>query len=252
MKSCIYEGHVRHSRYKPFEHKFHYSVFFLYLDLAELDTVFTGHPLWSTTKVNLAYLRREDHFGDPSVTIEQSVRDLVQDRTGKRPSGPVRMLTHLRYFGHNFNPMTFFYCYDSTDSRVETIVVEVHNTPWREAFCYVLDASRNEGTQDQKRFRFPKVFHVSPFIDMDIDYDWTFNEPGDSVTARMIASKNEQIVFKGELEVQQRQLDGSALSMMLFKYPLITLKVKGGYYWHAFLLYMKGAPFYPHPSKRPK
>ncbi|MEI2421818.1 DUF1365 family protein, partial [Arthrospira platensis SPKY2] len=102
------------------------------LDLAELDTVFRGRWLWSTQRPALAWLRREDHLGDPAHSLDESVRRLVAERTGRRPAGPIRLLAHLRYFGHCFNPVSFYYCYDAAGERVETIVAEVNNTPWGE------------------------------------------------------------------------------------------------------------------------
>jgi DUF1365 family protein len=246
MKSCIYEGHVRHARYLPKENRFRTSVFFMYLDLAELDTVFNGRWLWSTRGVNLAYLRRKDHFGDPSVTIDEAVRSLVQERTGKRPAGPVRMMTHLRYLGHNFNPATFYYCYDATGSRVETIVVEVHNTPWGEVHCYVVDERDNMGSREHKRFRLKKEFTVSPFMPMNLDYEWTFTEPGTTVNVHMEDFDKEGRIFEAELTAERREITGASLSRMLLKYPVVTLKVISGIYWQAFRLWRKGVPFYGH------
>jgi DUF1365 family protein len=249
MKSCIYEGHVRHRRYKPIGNSFRYAVFFLSLDLAELGTVFRGRWLWSTERFNIAYLRRKDHFGDSVVPIDTAVRDLVEQKTGKRPAGPIRMMCHLRYFGHNFNPATFYYCYDDGDSRVETIIVEIHNTPWGEVFCYVLDESKNEGTREQKRFRFPKEFHVSPFIDMTMDYDWTFSEPGETLNVHMINFDRGEKLFEADLMLERREIAGPSLAWMLIKYPLMTVKVIAAIYWQALRLWVKGAKFYAHPGK---
>jgi DUF1365 family protein len=246
MHSCIYEGEVRHARYRPKENRFRTSVFFLYLDLAELDTVFDGRWLWSTKNFNLAYLRRKDHFGDPSVTIDEAVRALVEQRTGKRPAGPVRMTTHLRYLGHNFNPATFYYCYDAAGSRVETIVVEVHNTPWGEVHCYVVDERENIGSREQKRFRMKKDFTVSPFMPMDLDYEWTFTEPGSTANVHMEDFDKEGRMFEAELSVERREITGRSLGLMLLKYPVVTLKVISGIYWQAFRLWRKGVPFYGH------
>ena len=104
--------------------------------------------------LGVAYLRRRDHFGDPNISIEQEVRSLVSRKLGMAPEGPIRMLTHLRYWGHNFNPVTFYYCYDIYDRRVETIIAEIHNTPWGEHYCYVLGPSANEHPQaNWRRYR---------------------------------------------------------------------------------------------------
>jgi DUF1365 family protein len=246
VNSCIYEGEVRHARYRPKENRFRTSLFFLYLDLAELDTVFNGRWLWSTKGFDLAYLRRKDHFGDPSLTIDEAVRALVQQKTGKRPAGPVRMLTHLRYLGHNFNPATFYYCYDAAGSRVETIVVEVHNTPWGEVHCYVVDELDNMGTREQKRFLLKKDFTVSPFMPMDLEYKWTFIEPGATVSVHMADYDKEGRIFEAELSVERREITGASLARMLLKYPVVTLTVISGIYWQAFRLWRKGVPFYGH------
>ena len=143
IKSCIYEGTIRHRRYRPRPNRFQYRLFFMFLDLDELPTLFDMHPLWSNQQVNLAYFRRRDHFGNPQIPIKRAVQDLVEERLGRQPMGPVRLLTHLRYFGHCFNPASFYYCYNQEDTEVETIVLEIHNTPWGEHFCYVLDKEDN-------------------------------------------------------------------------------------------------------------
>jgi hypothetical protein len=246
MNSCIYEGVIRHARYRPKENSFRHAVFFLYLDLAELDMVFDGRWLWSTKGVNLAYLCRKDHFGDPSLSLDEAVRKLVESKTGRRPAGPLRMMTHLRYLGHNFNPATFYYCHDAAGGRVETIVVEVHNTPWGEVHCYVVDERDNIGTQEKKRFRLKKDFTVSPFMPMNLDYDWTFTEPGPRVNVHMADYDAEGKIFEADLSAERREITGASLAAMLLRYPVVTVKVIAGIYWQALRLWVKGVPFYGH------
>ena len=155
IKSAIYEGSVRHRRFRPRSNMFQYRLFFMFIDLSELPGLFDLHPLWSDKRVNLAYFRRRDHFGEPSISVEESVRALVREKTGHLPTGPIRLLTHLRYFGHCFNPVSFFYCYDPAGEKVETIVAEITNTPWHERYCYVLPETMNEHRHPWKRYRFP-------------------------------------------------------------------------------------------------
>ena len=251
MKSCIYEGNVRHRRFQPRPNMFQYRLFFMYLDLAELPSLFELHPLWSNERINVACFRRRDHFGDPTVPLDQAVADLVEGRSGKRPGGPIRLLTHLRYFGHCFNPASFYYCYDSADTKVETIVVEITNTPWSERHCYVLDAEQNEHpVAHWRRHQFKKAFHVSPFIDMDIHYDWRFREPGDSLQVHFIDYQGGEKLFDASLGLHRREITRSSLTRVLIRYPMMTGKVVAMIYWQALRLLLKKTPFFTHPDKR--
>lgn len=250
MQSCIYEGTIRHRRFRPRPNNFNYRLFLMYLDLEELPALFDVHPLWSNEKANIASFRRRDHFGDPTIPLDQAVRDLVEDRIGKRPEGPIRLLTHLRYFGHCFNPASFYYCFDPTGSKVDSVVVEIHNTPWGERHCYVLGPEQNEHPTKYWRWhRFAKTFHVSPFINMDIHYDWRFRDPGDILNVHMIDYQGEDKLFDASLSLKRRQISRSALSRMLILYPLMTGKVILLIYWQALRLILKRIPFCPHPEK---
>jgi DUF1365 family protein len=251
IKSSIYEGSVRHRRLRPRPNMFQYRLFFMFLDLEELPTLFDIHPLWSYQRWNIAYFRRKDHFDDPSVTMDTAVRDLVQTHLGKRPAGPIRMLTHLRYFGYCFNPASFYYCYDASDIRVETIVVEIHNTPWGERHCYVFGDNQNEHPVDHwRRYRFNKIFHVSPFIDMDIQYDWRFRVPGDIIRIHMIDIEKDKKLFDASLMLKKQPISHKELTRVLLKYPLLTMKVTTMIHFQALRLLLKNTPFFTHPKKR--
>jgi DUF1365 family protein len=248
MQSALYFGQVRHRRVKPVQHGFRYSLFMVYLDLTELDRVFAGRWLWSIGKPNLAWLRRADHFGDPGIPLDTAVRDLVAERTGKRPEGKVRMLAHLRYFGHCFNPVTFYYCFDQEEREVETIIAEIHNTPWGQVHCYVLELPTGLGPGERQRFRFGKTFHISPFMPMDLTYDWEFSRPGDAIHVHMYDVLGGEEVFEAQLDLVRREVTGRHLSLALLRFPLMTVKVLAGIYWQALKLRLKGAVYYPPPQ----
>ena len=251
LQSGIYEGKVRHRRFSPVLNSFQYRLFMMYLDLEELPTLFRGRSLWSSERVNFAFFRRRDHLGDPRVPLDQAVRDLVEERLGVRPEGPIRLLTHLRYFGICFNPVSFYYCYDRDGRYVETIVAEVHNTPWLEEHCYVFGEAQNEHPmRGWKRYQFPKAFHVSPFMEMEIWYDWRFREPGESINAHIINMTHGRKRFDATLSLTRREITGSSLARVLFAYPFMTIKVICMIYWQALRLWIKGATFYVHPAKR--
>lgn len=236
MKSSLYVGWVQHRRYAPRAHEFRYPLFMAYLDLAELGLVFKGRWLWSARRPALARFRREDHFGDPRLPLDESVRELVQARSGRRPEGPIRLLTHLRYFGYVFNPVSFFYCFDAAGERVETVVAEVTNTPWGERCCYVLDGLRAQTE---------KAMHVSPFMPMDLRYDWRFTAPGEHLGVRMRLTGAAQTVFEATLALKQQPIANGVLA----RFPLMTAKVIAAIHWQALKLWLKRVPFHSHPAK---
>ncbi len=250
MQSCIYRGSVRHRRFSPTPHAFSYSLFMMYVDLEELPTLFTGRWFWSSDHFALAQFRRMDHVGDSYVPLDITVRNLVEKQLGRRPQGPIRLLTHFRYFGYCFNPISFYFCYDIGDSRVETIVAEITNTPWNERHSYVLGEELNEAKGNKKRYRFGKAFHVSPFIDMDNDYDWRFCEPDHHLTIHMENRNGSGKLFDATMTLRRQEITGTTLGAALAQYPFMTGKVIAAIYWQAFRLWWKKLPFYEHPSKR--
>lgn len=251
MHSCLYVGRVRHRRLWPVGHQFTYRLFMVHLDLSELDEVFRGRWFWSGRRFNLAWFRRADHEGDPNEPLDVTIRNLVQSRTGRRPSGPITLLTHLRYFGYCMNPVSFYYCWDQARTRVQTIVAEVHNTPWKERHCYVLDGAEAEGHRGHHRFRFEKDFHVSPFMPMHHGYDWRFTQPGQRLAVHMENLDHQQgdrKVFDSTMSLERRPITTGNLMKALFRYPLMTVQVIAAIYWQAFRLWLRKTPFHSHPK----
>jgi uncharacterized protein len=253
MHSALYRGWLEHRRHRPREHAFRYRLFMLYLDLAELDRVFAGRWCWSTTRRALARFDRRDHLGDPATPLDESVRALVADRTGRRPAGPIRLLTHLRYFGHCFNPVSFYYCFDATGAEVQTVVAEVNNTPWGERHCYVLPMGRSGARALHAHST--KAMHVSPFNPMDLDYSWDFGVPAKQLAVHMglyPAGGAQQVpaLFDATLALRRVPLSGGALANALLRFPFMTARIMVAIHWQALLLWLKRVPVHSHPSGR--
>lgn len=245
MHSCIYKGQVNHRRFEPRAHSFTYTLFMMYVDLDELPKLFTHHPAWNVEKPGLASFQRKDHYGDNTKSLSSMVRELVLSKTGGHIDGPIRLLTHFRYFGHIFNPISIYYCFDQYDEKLTHVIAEVTNTPWREQHCYVLT-----GQQENYRFITPthrKEFHVSPFMDMNINYQWSIHAPHDRLQLKIESIRNNTKLFDASMNLKKVDLNAKNLKSTLINFPFMTLKVVSAIHLQALKLWLKGINYVPHP-----
>ena len=248
MHSAIFKGQVKHARRTPLAHSFQYDVYMMYLDLDELDRVFAKRWFWSTRRAAIARFRRRNYLGDPQQPLADAVRDLVDSRTGRRPAGPIRLLTNLSCFGVCFNPISLYYCFDDSGERLVSIVAEVSNTPWGERHCYVLDGATS--TDEPVRAETGKELHVSPFMSMDINYEWLLTAPADDLVVRIRNREGSESFFLATLIMRRSEITTAELAKTLFRFPLMTWKVMLGIYWQALRLWLKGVPPQVHPDKQ--
>jgi DUF1365 family protein len=260
--SAVYEGTVRHRRFEPVEHSFRYRLFLMYLDLGELPEALDPFPFFSARRAAPARFRRKDFLGDPARPLDECAREAVAAATGARPAGPVRLLTGLRYFGHSFNPASFYYCFDEGGKRVDAIVADVENTPWGEHHPYVLARGERRGTVLADDL--DKALHVSPLMGMDQTYSFRASEPGESIAVHIESRPRESAhdrdtggpartrrrekTFDATLNLRRRELSSRTLNRILARYPAMSLQVVAKIYAQALRLKLKGARYHPHPE----
>ena len=244
--SAVYVGTVAHRRRRPRSHGFSYRVFMLYVDLSELPRVLDHRWLWSARRPAPARFRRSDYPGPADQPLDQWVRQLVARRTGELPTGPVRLLTHLRYLGVWFNPISVYYCFADDGVTLEWVVLEVTNTPWRDRHHYVLDA-RAGG--DVLQGSMAKQMHVSPFLPMNLSYQWRLTRPDGRLGFAVDVSDDRGVVLATSLALRRRPLTRRVMAGLLLRRPPMSLRVLAGIHWQAFLLWRKGTPYHRRPTE---
>lgn len=244
--SAIYHGWVRHRRHHPRVHTLRLPLYMLYLDLDELHSLGRQLRLFSVESWNVLSFRRRDFLG-ASGDLAYAARETVHQHLGRRPQGPVRLLTLVRQWGYVFNPVSFYYCFEN--DRLDAVVAEITNTPWGERHCYVVDAGASGN--GPCRASFAKRFHVSPFMPMQLRYDWTFTTPGESLAVHMANTQegSDRAMFDATLVLRRRELSPAGLLKTLLRHPVMPMAVIGSIYLNAARLSMKRVPRYIHPAR---
>ncbi len=244
--AAVAEGTVWHSRRVPRHHSFTRRVSYVWVDPDDVGGLVDHHPLWRMGRGVVSF-RRADFGGNPAMSLATSVRSDLSGPLGRRPSGPVRMLTQLRRLGWLFNPITVFFVWDGPGPPVAA-VLEVTNTPWKERLRYPLILVGSEGWVEGST---DKALHVSPFLGMEYRYRFRATDRNGRITVRVdVLDANGSATVSTRLDVQLEPASRRVLSRSLWRHLGSTLAVSVGIHLHALRLWSKGVPFIAHPRKR--
>jgi DUF1365 family protein len=245
---AIYFGTLRHRRWEPRRHEFTYRLFMAFLDIDRIPELMRISPLLSYNRWNWASFDERDHFGDARLPLRERLRRDASTSGVELPDGPIYLLTHLRYLGYNFNPISLFYCCD-TRGELATIVAEVSNT-FGETYNYWLHSANRTPGDKARHHRVPKQMHVSPFMDMALDYEFLLTEPADRLTAHMNTLDAGRATFDATLTLHREPWCARSLHRALAVHPWMTAKVIGAIHWEALRLWIKRVPVHTHPARR--
>ena len=261
----LYEGTLRHRRFAVRPHTFTYDVFMALLDIDCLRETMKASRLTSYNRWNWASYDERDHFGDPTRTLRERIVESAHTAGVALPGGKIFLLTNLRYAGYVFNPISIYYCYDTT-GRLRRVLAEVNNTYGGRQLYWLSDTS-GAGANSFRAYS-DKTLYVSPFLDVEMTYEFVLTPPGDSLVAHMnvrhgsiqtgstasdatlgpIGSppgSRDSVALDATLTLRHRPWTASAVRSALVRLPLMTTKVIAAIHWQALRLYLKGVPVVP-------
>lgn len=250
MKACFCSGSVVHHRLSPIPHRFKYHMSWCLFDLDSLDELFAQSKFWSINKFNIVTLKNRDYINTSEDSIKQKAMALIQKRTQNEFKGKIFLFTHPRYLGFGFNSVNFYFCYEK--NNLIYIISEINNTPWKQKHLYfhnIQDSHLNTNMHKADYvFEFQKDFHISPFVDMNIDYIWKFNVNLEKLSVAMKLKHETKTLMHVNLQTKLQPILKTNQISWTIRQPFQALKMFIGIYWQALKLWYKRVPFFSHPD----
>jgi hypothetical protein len=235
-----------HNRLEPKKHRFHYNVFMFYIDLDEVELLRKKLLLFSKNRFNFFSLKDREHLQlpidnpDKTKTIREQISRYLSENGISIGKGRIMLLTNLNVLGYNFNPVSFYYCYDENEKPL-CVVAEIGNT-FGEMKPFLL--SREHFSDNKYHLNTTKYFYVSPFIDHDTQFDFNLAIPDEKLSIRIDDYKNGERFFISTLTGTRKALTNAHLFWYSIRFPFITVKIITLIHWNALKLWMKKIPFH--------
>jgi uncharacterized protein len=244
LRSTLYVGSVMHRRLRPRRHRLRYRVFWMLLDLDEIDRLPRIFRLFSRNRFNAVSFHDTDHGDGGATPLRAQVERHLAAAGIALDGGAIRLLCMPRIFGYGFNPLSVYFCYER-NGLLAAILYEVHNT-FGERHSYLIPTGKSaDAVIDQKC---PKVFYVSPFMDMAMTYQFRVTAPQERVSVAISTADADGVMLVAALSANRRTLTDAALLRVLVTHPLLTLRVVGAIHWHALRLLLKGVRLRARPQ----
>jgi DUF1365 family protein len=245
LASALYPGHVTHARLKPRVHKLSYKIYSLLLDLDELDELDRRLKWFSIDRFNLFSFHRRDRGDGSGRDLKGQVERTMRSAGIEPDGGPIRLLTMPRLLGWAFNPLSTYFCY-RRDGALAAILWEVDNT-FHQRHAYMIPVDR-VGPGGEIVQHCDKAFYVSPFMDMDLAYEFHVYPPDETLSIRIDTSDADGKVLSARHVARKQELTNRTLIAAFFAIPLLTLRVIGGIHWEALKIWLKRVRLVSRPA----
>lgn len=240
----MYLGDVKHRRFAVKHHAFNYPLYMMWVDLNNIQGLNGIHKQLGTSGLKALKFKQSDYLqGSPNsqnpTVLERAHLQLAALGIEEKFSH-IYMLGQLRCLGIYFSPVNFYF-FGHQDDRFSYMIAEVSNTPWNERHYYLVPL--------QKKVNVKKVFSVSPFMNLDMDYHWTVRQKKDNILIRIENKRNDELLFDASLRLQRQPLNSVQMGKLLRRFPAMTWSIFKGIYYQAFKLFVKKVPFLGHSGR---
>ncbi len=234
MNSCIYNGEVTHTRFKPVRHFLKYKTFSLLIDLDEINELDSRISIFSYNKFNVFSFYDKDHGERDGSNLKEWVLTNMRKFNIEGKINKIKILCYPRIFGYVFNPLSIFYCYER--DKLKAIFYEVKNI-FNEQHTYIFKIKNNEEITQKCK----KKFYVSPFMDMETYYNFKLINPNNKLSVFIKQTDSKGTILTATQTGDKKEFNFKQLIKNFFKYPLMTIKIISSIHYEALLLWKKGA-----------
>ncbi|MFC3195463.1 DUF1365 domain-containing protein [Marinicella sediminis] len=241
------DGTVIHHRMHPKRHRFKYHMNWCIMDVDDLSFWTNSSRQWRHNRWGVFAIKDQDYIDDQPLPIGHKVREYIKQQTGQPFNGRIQLFTHPRFLGFGFNSVNFYFC--QLAGQMRYIISEINNTPWGEKHLYFHDCQQAEITGQNWTFAFSKAFHISPFMSMDIDYQWQFEVTAEAIVVRMSLHQKGVKLMQVLLDTKITPAVENSIKRHVLKRPFQPWKMAAGIYWQALKLWLKRIPFIAHPER---
>ena len=242
MNSCIYNGTVKHQRFKPIKHTLNYKTFSMLIDLDEIESLAKNISIFSLNKFNIFSFYNIDHGKRDGSSLKNWVLKNIKKFNISDNITKIKLLCYPRMFGYVFNPLSIFYCYEN--NSLKAIFYEVKNT-FNEQHTYIFKIKNEEKIEQQCK----KKFYVSPFMDMETYYNFKLLNPKEKLSIFIKQTDGEETILTATQIGDKKEFSFKQLLINFFKYPLMTIKIISSIHYEAFFLWKKGAVYKKRDNK---